>query len=227
MHVVVKQQGSGKRAISKEILGEINNQLSKIKTPYWPLNEPRIKREPYDVPQAWMNNILSKGLISIGFNSEVSPFSGPRPETLLPRLKSKKSNQAIDFEKYYKNKRHVIEVECGNVASIYRSIHKLLLAMKEKEDTTAILIVPSRDLMARCEPPSAMSTSHSAPIILSEFAYYHPEAKEIAVIEFSTSSELNLHELNPDPKFWKGNFSKKMKKYLNENFLLFLENSQS
>jgi hypothetical protein len=232
MEVVVKLQGTGKRAIATEILAQITNQLQKIKTPYWPLEEPRIKREPYDVPQAWMNNILSKGLTSIGFNSEVPPFAGERPSSILPRLKEskkskKKSKQAIDFEKYFGNRRHVIEVECGNVASIYRSIHKLLLAMEEKDDTVAILIVPSKELMARCEPPSAMSTSHSAPIILSEFAHYHPEANEITVIEFSTNSELNIQDLRDDHKFWKGNFSKAMKKFLDDNFLLFIEHGLS
>jgi len=232
MKVVVKQQGTGKRTIATEILLEIMNQLQTIKTPYWPLEEPRIKREPYDVPQAWMNNILSKGLTSIGFNSEVPPFAGERPRTIIPRLEEKKnskkkSKQAIDFEKYFGKKRHVIEVECGNVASIYRSIHKLLLAMKEKDDTVAILIVPSKELMARCEPPSAMSTSHSAPIILSEFAHYHPEANQINVIEFSTSSELNIQDLKDDHKFWKGNFSKAMKNFLDDNFLLFIEHGLS
>ena len=99
--------------------------------------------------------------------------------------------------------------------------------MKEKENTVAVLIVPSKELMSRCEPPSAMSTSHSAPIILSEFAHYHPEANEITVIEFSTSSELNLQELRDDPKFWKGNFSKSMKKFLDDYFLLFTEHELS
>lgn len=228
MKVTVKQKGTGKRAIAAEILLEITSQLQKIKTPYWPLENPRIKREPYDVPQAWMNNILSKGLTSIEFNSEVPPFAGERPNSILPRLEeTKKSKQAIDFEKYFGKRRHVIEVECGNVASIYRSIHKLLLAMKEKDDTAAILIVPSKELMARCEPPSAMSTSHSAPIILSEFAHYHPEANEINVIEFSTSSELNIQDLKDDNKFWKGNFSKEMKKFLDDYFLLFIEHGLS
>ena len=232
MRVTVKQVGTGKRTISTNCLTEITSQLQKIKTPFWPLEEPRIKRKPYDVPQAWMNNILSKGLTSVGFNSEVPPFAEGRPDTILPRLEEtkktkEKSKQAIDFEKYFGNKRHVIEVECGNVASIYRSIHKLLLAMEEDEDAVAILIVPSKDLMSRCEPPSAMRTSHSAPIILSEFAHYHPDEKEINVIEFSTSSELNIQQLRDDPKFWKGNFSKAMKEFLNDYFLLFTEHGLS
>ena len=232
MKVTVKQEGTGKRTMTANCLSEITSQLQKIKTPFWPLKEPRIKRKPYDVPQAWMNNILSKGLTSIGFNSEVPPFAKGRPDTILPRLKEtkkskKKSKQAIDFEKYFGNKRHVIEVECGNVASIYRSIHKLLLAMEEKQDTVAVLIVPSKELMSRCEPPSAMSTSHSAPIILSEFAHYHPEANEITVIEFSTSSELNIQELRDNPAFWKGNFSQSMKKFLDDYFLLFTEHELS
>ena len=130
---------------------------------------------------------------------------------------------AIDFQKISDHKRHVVEVELGNVASIYRSIHKLILAMEEAEDTVGILIVPHRDLMARCEPPSAMSNSHAAPIILSEFSYYFPQAKQISVIEFSTSSELNLYNLKSKPKFWKGNFSNEMKSFLEDNFLLFIE----
>ena len=150
MKVAVKLVGVGKRAMSREFLSEITSQLQKIKTPFWPLKEPRIKRKPYDVPQAWMNNILSKGLTSIGFNSEVPPFAKGRPDTILPRLEEskrskKKSKQAIDFEKYFGDKRHVIEVECGNVASIYRSIHKLLLAMEEDEDSESLLLEEETD----------------------------------------------------------------------------------
>ena len=198
--------------------------LNRIKTPYWSPEEPRIKREPYDVPQAWMNNVLSKCLINIGYKPEVNPFFNSRPEILLPRSKkSDKSRQAIDFEKVVDGKRHVIEVECGNVASLYRSIHKICMAMKEDENTVGIVIVPSRELMKRCEPPSSMSTSTSAPIILSEFAYYVSLANEINVIEFDIDSLLDIYEINQNPKFWKGNWSKKKNQFLTENLNLFLE----
>ena len=213
-----------KRIIDSSIKSELLDTLNQIKTPYWSQKEPRIKRDPYDVPQAWMNNVLSKCLINLGYNSEVDPFSNLRPETISPRSKkSDKSRQAIDFEKIVDGKRHVIEVECGNVASLYRSIHKICMAMKEDENAVGIVIVPSQDLMKRCEPPSAMSTSTSAPIILSEYEYYTAIAQDIIVIEFSSDELIDLSQINSNPSFWKGNWSKRQDRYLEENLNLFLK----
>ena len=224
MKVKVIHYGKKNRKISTNIEKELISSLEQIKTPYWPLDLPRIKREPYDVPQAWMNNILSKCLTRIGYNSEVNPFAKNRPKSILSRSEqSKKTRQAIDFEKNDNGKRHVIEVECGNVASLYRSIHKICMAMKEDEDVVGILIVPSRELMKRCEPPSAMSTSSSAPIILSEFAYYASLAQEITVIEFCISSLVDIHKIKRDPIFWKGNWSEEKDRFLISNFDLFLK----
>ena len=213
------------RTIESSVSSELLDTLNRIKTPYWSPEEPRIKREPYDVPQAWMNNVLSKCLISIGYKPEVNPFSNSRPERLLPRSKNTdKSRQAIDFEKFVDGKRHVIEVECGNVASLYRSIHKICMAMKEEKNTIGIVIVPSQDLMKRCEPPSAMSTSTSAPIVLSEYEYYAPVAKDIIVIEFEIDELIDLSQINSNPSFWKGNWSKRQDRYLlEENLNIFLK----
>jgi len=224
MKTKIIQRGEHNRKITGSIETELLEVLGRIKTPYWSQNDDRIKRPPYDVPQAWMNNILSKCLIQIGYHSEVNPFINTRPKSIIPRSeKSIKTRQAIDFEKNIDGKRHVIEVECGNVASLYRSIHKICMAMKEDENTVGIVIVPSRELMKRCEPPSSMSTSTSAPIILSEFAYYVSLANEINVIEFDIDSLLDIYEINQNPKFWKGNWSKKKNQFLTENLNLFLE----
>ena len=224
MKVRIIKHGKNHRRISKKIERELVGSLGQIKTPFWPMDNPRIKRAPYDVPQAWLNNILSKRLAEIDYASEVNPFAKTRPNSIMPRLRNSKNNrQAIDFEKIIDGKRHVIEVECGNVASLYRSIHKICMAMKEDKNTAGVVIVPSRELMGRCEPPSAMSTSVSAPIILSEFAYYVPLADDITIIEFCTSTLIDIHAINPTPKFWKGNWSNGKNDFLNNNLELFLK----
>jgi hypothetical protein len=224
MKVRIIKHGKNNRKISKQIEKELRESLEQIKTPFWPINSPRIKRIPYDVPQAWLNNILSKRLAKMDYDSEVNPFAKTRPNSIIPRLRNSKNNrQAIDFEKIIDAKRHVIEVECGNVASLYRSIHKICMAMKEDKNAVGIVIVPSRELMRRCEPPSAMSTSVSAPIILSEFAYYVPLANEITIIEFCASTLIDIHAINPNPNFWKGNWSENKNDFLKNNLELFLK----
>ena len=94
--------------------------------------------------------------------------------------------------------------------------------MAENISTVAILIIPDNDLISRCEPASAMSNHDSAVIVISEFAYYYPEAASIHIIEFSSDIEVNLQQLVDDNKFWRGNFSNSMRDYLTRNIHEFL-----
>ena len=211
--------------MSANISSEIESVLSEIRTPVWPIIDTvengGIKRPPFDVPQAWINNTIKHQLARQHYDTEVLPFAGGRPITLGARSEGG-SDQAIDFEKTFDGRRHVIEVELGNVASLYRSIHKLCLAMRENKSTVAILIIPDNDLISRCEPPSAMSNHDSAVIVISEFAYYYPEAASIHIIEFSSDIEVNLQHLVDDNNFWRGNFSNSMRDYLSSNIHQFL-----
>lgn len=217
-----------RRVISKDIEQELTSISESMLTPFWEAGEVFLKREKkYDVSQAWMNNILKKLLVENEYKDEVDPFSHDRPETIEKRLtvtKKESNKQAIDFEKTCsKGKRHVIEVECGNVGSLYRSIHKICMSMRERTDTIGILFVPKKELISRCDVPSSMSNSESAKVILSEWAYYHPEASQINIIEFSSDEEVNIAELNNNPGFWKGNWSNDMQKYLDENLHRFVK----
>ena len=214
-----------RRKISQDILEGITSSISPILTPKWNKGQIPLKRFlKYDVAQAWMNNIAKKRLISAGFKAEVDPFSGERSDSIIKRQEKGPNSQAIDFEKKCRSgKRHVIEVECGNVGSLYRSVHKICMAMKEKKDIVGIVVVPNRDLISRCDSSSAMSHSDSARVILSEWAYYHPEAGQINIIEFSSDEEVNIAELNDNPKFWKGNWSDEMEEYLDKNPYGFLK----
>ena len=211
--------------MSANIRSEIESVLSNIRTPVWPIIDTvengGIKRPPFDVPQAWINNTIKHQLERHHYDTEVLPFAGGRPITLGARSEGG-SDQAIDFEKIFDGKRHVIEVELGNVASLYRSIHKLCLAMEENSSTVAILIIPDNDLISRCEPASAMSNHDSAVIVISEFAYYYPGAASIHIIEFSSDIEVNLQHLVDDNQFWRGNFSNTMREYLTRNIHQFL-----
>ena len=214
------------REISPTVRRELGQALRSIRTPVWPIvgsvTNGAIKRAPFDVPQGWINNILKYLLIDLGYNDEVSPFSENRPNSLVNRPEGG-LEQAIDFERCIRSgNRHVIEVELGNVASLYRSIHKLCLALQENENSTAILIIPSNDLIARCEPASAMSNYESARIVISEFAYYFCEAAFIHIVEFSDNIECNLQNLVDDNHFWRGNFSNEMQEYLRNNINQFL-----
>ena len=215
------------RDISPTVRHELENALCRIRTPVWPIIDTfangGIKRPPFDVPQAWMNHTLHHLLLDMDYNDEVNPFAGIRPITMEVRSVGKKKNQAIDFEKNIQGgNRHVIEVECGNVASIFRSIHKLCMALRESRNTTAILVVPSKELISRCDVFSSMSSSHNAKIVLSEFVYYCEEATMIHIVEFSSDIECNLQNLVDDNNFWRGNWSNEMEEYLRNNINQFL-----
>ena len=224
---IVKE--SKKRKISKDIKKAITKAIGNILTPKWKKGKSLLKRvknkkgEGYDVAQSWMNAIIKSRLKSEGFGAEVAPFRKNRPETMRPR-KGKGAKQAIDFEKYCKGKkRHVIEVECGNVASLYRSIHKICMAMKEDPETIGVIIVPDKKLIGRCDSAGTMSSSENALLILSEMAYYNRSAREINVIEFSSDKEINIASLKANSKFWKGNWSKEKGIYLEKNISKFLK----
>jgi len=217
-----------RRKISQGILESIISSVSSMLTPKWKKGETPLKRKKkFDVPQAWMNGIIKRQLVSAGFKTEVDPFSEERPASIEKRLsvtKKELKKQAIDFEKNCsKGKRHIVEVECGNVASLYRSIHKICMAIREKNGAVGIIVVPNKKLIGRCDTASAMSSSESAKVILSEYAYYYPEANEINLIEFSTDQEVNIAELNDDTNYWKGKLTKPKEKYLDDNLNRFLK----
>ncbi|MEK9806017.1 MAG: hypothetical protein VW551_06970 [Euryarchaeota archaeon] len=221
---IVKQ--SKERKISKDIEKAIIKAIERILTPKWKKGETLLKRkknkdgEGYDVAQSWMNAIIKSRLESEGFEVEAGPLKKKRPETMLERS----GNQAIDFEKNCgRKKRHVIEVECGNVASLYRSIHKICMAMRENPDTIGVIIVPDKKLIGRCDSAATMSSSENAILILSEMAYYNQMVKEINVIEFSSDKEINIAALKDNSKFWKGNWSKEKGVYLKKNISNFLK----
>ena len=219
---VVKEAST--RKISKDISESLISSVSAMLTPKWEQGETPLKRSlKYDVAQAWVNNIVKKQLASEGFDDEVDPFSKERPKSVHKRPKGG-SNQAIDFQKRCSSgKRHVIEVECGNVGSLYRSIHKICISLRENEETVGIVMVPDKELIGRCDGVSAMSHSESAKIILSEYSFYHLEANQINLIEFSSDEEINIAELNDDRSFWKGNWSNEMEEYLDGNLNRFLK----
>jgi hypothetical protein len=223
---VVKE--ANRRKISQEILENITSSISPMLTPKWHKGGGPLKREKrFDVPQAWMNAVIKRRLVSAGFEVEVDPFSLERSASIEKRLsvtKKEIKKQAIDFEKSCSNsKRHVVEVECGNVASLYRSIHKICMALREKKETVGIIVVPNKKLIGRCDIASSMSSSESAKVILSEYAYYHPEANEINLIEFSTDQEINIADLVDDTSYWKGKLTKVKEIYLNDNLNKFLK----
>ncbi len=221
---------SANRKISEDIRNSLFKAISRILTPKWKKGKTLLKRkknksgEGYDVAQSWLNATIKLRLKSAGFKDEVEPFKKGRPKS----MKKRKGKQAIDFEKTCSNeKRHVIEVECGNVASMYRSIHKIVMAMKEGNNVVGILIVPDKKLIGRCDSASTMSSSENALLILSEISYYLPIAKQINVIEFSSDEEINVADLNGSSKFWKGNWSKKKGKFLEKNLVKFLKSKKS
>jgi hypothetical protein len=217
-----------RRKISQDILENITSSISPMLTPKWHKGEVPLKREKkFDVPQAWMNAVIKRLLVSAGFEAEVNPFSLERPASIEKRLSMTKKElklQAVDFEKSCSNsKRHVVEVECGNVASLYRSIHKICMALREKEEAVGIIVVPNKELISRCDVASSMSSSEAAKVILSEYAYYHPETNEINLIEFSTDQEVNIVDLVDDTSYWKGRLTKAKGKYLDDNLNRFLK----
>ena len=216
---------SKKRKISKDIKKAITKAIARMLTPKWKKGKILLKRaknedgEGYDVAQSWMNAIIKSRLESEGFEVEVGPLK-KRPETMQQRS----GKQAIDFEKNCgRKKRHVIEVECGNVASLYRSIHKILMAMREGPDTIGVIVVPDKKLIGRCDSATTMSSSENALLILSEMSYYAPLAGEVNVIEFSSDDEVNIAEINSDSKYWKGKVSKKKMAFLKKNISKFLK----
>lgn len=219
------------RPLSGRVRRRIFSALKQMHTPVWPIiarftsgnMQGGIKRPPFDVPQAWMNHVLKELLIADGFNAEVDPFSQPRPNQVLSRP-SDGEDQAIDFEiKMLNGNRHVSEVEMGNVASMFRSIHKICMAMEEDQDCRGILIVPNHELIGRCDTPSAMSSSRNARILISEWSYYSQIAASIHIIEFSTDTTVDLQSLNPNPEFWRGNWNTQMQQYLEANLQSFLK----
>jgi hypothetical protein len=97
------------------------------------------------------------------------------------------------------------------------------MALREKKETVGIIVVPNKKLIGRCDIASSMSSSESAKVILSEYAYYHPEANEINLIEFSTDQEINIADLVDDTSYWKGKLTKVKEIYLNDNLNKFLK----
>jgi len=97
------------------------------------------------------------------------------------------------------------------------------MALREKKETVGVIVTPNKKLIGRCDTASSMSSSEVAKVILSEFAYYHPEANEINLIEFSTDQEFNIAELDDDVLWWKNKLSKEKEKYLDDNLNRFLK----
>jgi len=230
MRVRILRRKSNTRPLSRIVRQRIFSALEQMHTPVWPIIAPYsagsmnggIKRPPFDVPQAWMNHVLKELLVDCGFDEEVPPFSQARPQGVLPRP-ADGEDQAIDFSYTPRGgNRHVIEVEMGNVASMFRSIHKLCMAMVEDADCRAILVVPDSNLIGRCDTPSAMSSSKNARILISEWSYYSPIASSIHVVEFATDTTVDLQNLHQNPTFWRGNWSTAMQQFLDLNLQQFL-----
>lgn len=192
---------SGMRILGEaEEFAEIISCLESMKTPHmkdaW--------RDPYDVSQTLLNSMLDYKLEEMGW--EVQPRIDAERKT--------QSNMKGDFSKTTRDGLRIyVEVEFGNVASMFRDLYKFNLAYSLNSYDCGIFVLPGKKLSKRIDTVQDLTKAKQLIIDGRDFINI-----PLVLVGIESDHEVDLREIvSPSitteevTKYWKTQSTTKMR----------------